>query len=862
MRRNIIFVLLCLLAAIGLALVVGCSAAPGPAGPAGPQGVAGPAGPAGPAGAAGKSGVLPGTDLGMDVALSLSKPANGTHFVAGEKAVVSVTLKDKSGGNLTKDDFSILNLYAYGPQETSKTVSAVKLLNANTDRTKSPHHYVDLLKDTNVQVDGNTLKFTFQAVSDEEPGTYSASLWAVKKTGQPANQSFPVVDFQLGTATVEKQIVEKEKCGACHLGASNGQFYMHHVDPGFSPFGNPSIDSAPVRTCKSCHNNNGYAAYTPAGGKPTPDQIVFRVHGVHNGEDLKNPVNTDPKTGLFKDYTGVVFPADDKNCTACHTDDRWKTAPSALACAACHDTAWFGDAASVPAKMVAHKGGPQKDDSACKGCHPADGAATSVTETHKVKQLSNQVALTLSAPANGKFYAAGDKPVVTVVLKDDKGNPLADHTKVDNSNFSTTSFFVYGPRYHPKPVLTNAAKNGNDKMRASMTNAVAATGPITATRGWTFASGDSLKIAVNGNAPQTLFAPPGLQTPDQVRDWLKANLTDVTVTSNNTAGTVNIRSNLQGDKSRFEVYSSTVSTVMGWKPPGLPLASGGKTVGTTMEPFVVLGTGIFQNVDLRKLSDPLDYSDPSVTRNAANITYQLDDVKGLTPGTYMIYTYYLPVAGKTPDVSRVGWGLTTFQVGTEKEEPKVATNCKDCHGDNIWHLDEGPQHPTTFDTDYCGACHDYQRYGTGDSFSRTGGNSTSGWAGFGSVPAVRRVHQIHRGAYLDHPEEGYQGNPNAFNEIIFPQDIRNCQKCHDPKGSTAWKENPSRLACLACHDSDKAKTHAKLNTFDPTPLDPFGGDEVETCTLCHGAGKDFSPDKVHNVANPYVAPYPREPEHK
>ncbi len=30
------------------------------------------------------------------------------------------------------------------------------------------------------------------------------------------------------------QIVEKEKCAACHLGASNGQFYLHHVDPGRS----------------------------------------------------------------------------------------------------------------------------------------------------------------------------------------------------------------------------------------------------------------------------------------------------------------------------------------------------------------------------------------------------------------------------------------------------------------------------------------------------------------------------------------------------------------------------------------------------------------------------------------------------
>ena len=46
------------------------------------------------------------------------------------------------------------------------------------------------------------------------------------------------------------------------------------------------------------------------------------------------------------------------------------------------------------------------------------------------------------------------------------------------------------------------------------------------------------------------------------------------------------------------------------------------------------------------------------------------------------------------------------------------------------------------------------------------------------------------------------------NETLYPQDIRNCTKCHD--GSTTsrddrqdgnnWKNAPSRLACGACHD--------------------------------------------------------------
>lgn len=51
-------------------------------------------------------------------------------------------------------------------------------------------------------------------------------------------------------------------------------------------------------------------------------------------------------------------------------------------------------------------------------------------------------------------------------------------------------------------------------------------------------------------------------------------------------------------------------------------------------------------------------------------------------------------------------------------------------------------------------------------------------------------------------------------------------------------------------------------TVYPNPADPWSADKVETCTVCHGAGKDFSPDKMHNISNPYKPPYPREPERK
>ena len=794
-------------------------------------------------------------DLGVTV--RLSTPRNGSYLVAGERSEVVVTLQDKAGRPLSRGDFATLNLYAYGPQETTKTVTASKLLAAVTDRSQTPHHYIDLAKNLIVKVEGNVLRYPLQPVTDEEPGTYTLSVYAVLK-GPPVApqtvvaQTFALADFQVGTATREKQIVGEEKCATCHLGAANGQLYLHHVDPSArSAAGSPAIDTAPVRTCKACHNNEGYAAVAGI-----PDPIVSRVHGVHMGEHLKNPENTDPVTGKFRNYTGVLFPKNVKDCTACHVDNRWKTEPSRQACTACHDTTWFGDRASTPAAFTAHAGGPQANDVRCIVCHGDEtGGSRATSVVHDIKQPMAAVDLSMTPPANGRFYVAGEAPLLTMVIRDDAGAPI-DHTTVSTANFGTASLFVSGPRALAMPVLTNTAKNGPSKLRASVSNTRAASRD---TGGWEFALGDTFKIAVNGRPPVVLAAPAGTLTPIQVRDWLASRLTGVTVTA--TATNVTIRSNVPGESgSTIDIYDSPVTSIMGWKPAGRPYARG-MTAGVTQEPFVVPARASTPANDLRSLPDPLDYTDPAVTRSVESVTYQLYDVRGLQAGTYSAYVYLLPVAGRGTGIARVAVGFMNFQVGTAVDEKKVATNCTECHGDTIWHLDEGPIHPAPFNTDYCGSCHDYSRYQTGDGFPNLGGTSQNGWSGFGAVPIVRRVHGVHSGRYLEHPEEIYQGNPDAFNEVIFPQDRRNCEKCHDARTTNGgWKTQPSRLACMACHDSDAANGHAQAMTLYVDPSDPWSNSRTETCAICHGEGRDFSVEKVHNITDPYRPPYWREPE--
>src|SRR6266496_3577613 len=267
---------------------------------------------------------------GWTVLLKVSPPANGVYFVAGESPVVTVTILDTFAQGLGRLDFSSLSLYMYGPQDTRQTVTAVKLLNASTNRSTRTHHYIDLRTHPDVQVNGDELTYHLKPVTDELPGTYTVTVWSVLASDN-IQQIMKFANVQIGTTNVENSLVVDEQtgvstCAACHKGPISGRLYMHHIEPGFSPTGNWSLDYTPVKSCKSCHNNDGYAAYTDASapGGRVSDPIVRRVHGVHMGADLKLPFNTDPTNGDFKPYIHVRFPADVRNCTKCHVTAEWK----------------------------------------------------------------------------------------------------------------------------------------------------------------------------------------------------------------------------------------------------------------------------------------------------------------------------------------------------------------------------------------------------------------------------------------------------------------------------------------------------------------------------------------------------------
>jgi hypothetical protein len=762
---------------------------------------------------------------------------------------------------------STFNLYMDGPEDPLKTVTASKLLNVTTDRTKTPHHYVNLKTSPGVLTNANTFTYPLQAVTDEAPGTYTIGVRAtLAADGIQAVVKFAKI--QIGTSVKETSLVEtvltnvtvQITCAKCHLGPISGKMYLAHINPSSTPgsVGDWARDLEPVKSCKLCHNNDGYASFIDPSTLGTAttnrisDHIVRRVHGIHMGSGLQNYWNTNQVNGVFSAFTETQFPAEIKNCTVCHADDRWKTQPSRLACGACHDNIWFG-ANPVPSGWATHAGGQQKDDSKCTVCHGADpdpnSLFASITEDHQVSPPPlNAVAVSLTPPANQKYYVDGEKPVVSLVFKNDAGNSIGDHTVVDSTHFGAAALFVYGPRSLTLPVLTSTADLGVAIKRPSVTCSI--NGP------WDI-NGKTFKIGVNGSAPQNIVitGTSGAVTPAEVVASLNTVITNFNAKAA-VSGTalVNIASLIRGAAARIEIYNGDVTTAMGWKAPGVVL-----------EPDVTVAAVSTPSNDLRPVTNPLDFNDPKVTRTTTNIQYQLDDVKGLTPGTYCAFVYYTPKA-PAGITNWAGLGFTTFQVGTATVEKKIAGNCMDCHSSTPYHLYEvigepaasAHVHPAMFDPDQCKACHDYGHPNTGDVYKDQGGTSLNGWSGYGAMPISRRVHGVHFAHYLDHSEEIYDGaTKDTFGWIIFPQDVRNCTKCHAE--SDTWKQKPSRLTCLACHDSDGAKAHGRLMTYIPDPTDPYGPSAQESCEVCHGANTDFSPDKVHSISNPYVPPYPRDP---
>ncbi len=162
----------------------------------------------------------------------------------------------------------------------------------------------------------------------------------------------------------------------------------------------------------------------------------------------------------------------------------------------------------------------------------------------------------------------------------------------------------------------------------------------------------------------------------------------------------------------------------------------------------------------------------------------------------------------------------------------VATKCNSCHSDLAFHGQNRN------DTTFCVACH--------NPTNVSGSSATTVSVGI-DFPVM--IHKIHRGSKLT---AGYKIGTLDFSDVGYPGDLRTCTQCHidgtqnlpvvgtnrlnvaNP-GGYINPTGPEAAACLACHDTKAAASHALANTSS------LG----EACSVCHGVNGDFSVTKVH-----------------
>lgn len=156
--------------------------------------------------------------------------------------------------------------------------------------------------------------------------------------------------------------------------------------------------------------------------------------------------------------------------------------------------------------------------------------------------------------------------------------------------------------------------------------------------------------------------------------------------------------------------------------------------------------------------------------------------------------------------------------GAKQRRIVDARNCWTCHGGkmatNNFH---GGNEMTGAgasrqDPNFCVFCHtDQRKYSVAEmTFTSTNITSASGDRLKGNsiknIPVW--IHKIHMGQRM--VLQGYNATNVLLNEVGYPQDIRNCAKCHsDNDGATGgniapqadnWKNVSSRLICGSCHD--------------------------------------------------------------
>jgi len=243
-------------------------------------------------------------------------------------------------------------------------------------------------------------------------------------------------------------------------------------------------------------------------------------------------------------------------------------------------------------------------------------------------------------------------------------------------------------------------------------------------------------------------------------------------------------------------------------------------------------------------------------------------------------------------VERIAVTNAVAYAGVTDAEPQPRRNavaiekCDDCHNRLSIHGNNRTDEP-----EVCVVCHnpnatDANRRVAGSECDigrppGTNGPDDPGVPALGlddqTIDFKRMIHRIHSSGATGVPFGvcGF-GNSAHYFDVAYPGHINNCEGCHEPGGyfpvdpaevlGTTMDVgadpaspiddvviSPNASVCSSCHVSDLAKTHMEQNGADfaatkaaDSTLISSG---VESCQLCHGAGRSASVEDVHGVGD-------------
>ena len=211
--------------------------------------------------------------------------------------------------------------------------------------------------------------------------------------------------------------------------------------------------------------------------------------------------------------------------------------------------------------------------------------------------------------------------------------------------------------------------------------------------------------------------------------------------------------------------------------------------------------------------NPLDVSyDPNLTHRVV-IQLSHSVIVGLPP-LNAIYTFR-PADGATS--------------GIASREIVSTESCNECHN-------QLRVHGSRVDTRFCVTCH-----------------NPGSWDPNGNTADFKvMIHKIHRGEDLPSGIPYVIGG-HDYSTVAFPQDIRNCTKCHDgadsatPEGDN-WKTKLSMQACGSCHDDKSfAIDGSEWGLNDPAGHSGGIMTDNSNCISCHKTSVFGSVEEAHTI---------------